>query len=100
MGHTVALAAENFRRKVFWSSTERVRRVGVLHVELAQAEIAQSNVASVVQQDVLRFEVTVLFGLYDSQRFKTRRTDTPHQAHGDVQEQEAVLRYRTDFAPR
>ena len=46
---TVALAAKNFRGKVLWRAAERVRLVRVLHVELAQAEVAQCNVTGVVE---------------------------------------------------
>ena len=48
-GLTVALAAKNFWGKVLWRAAERVRLVRVLHVEFAQAEVAQCNVTSVVE---------------------------------------------------
>ena len=53
------MPAEDLRREVFRSSAERVGCVRVLHIELAQAEVAQGDVTGVVQQDVLRFEIAV-----------------------------------------
>jgi len=41
------------------TATHTVCLVLVLHVELAQTEIAQSNVTSVVEQDVLGLQVSV-----------------------------------------
>ena len=61
---TVALATQNLGRQILWSATEGVRGIGVLHVELAKTEIAQCDVTSVVQQDVLWLQVTVEIGLY------------------------------------
>ena len=46
---TVALSSQDFRSEIFWGATERVGGIGVFHVELAQAEIAKCNVASVVE---------------------------------------------------
>ena len=48
-GLTVALAAKNFCGKVLWRAAERIRLVRVLHVELAQAEVAQCDVTGVVE---------------------------------------------------
>ena len=36
-----------------------IRPVLILHIELAQPEIAQSNVACVIEQDILGFKVAV-----------------------------------------
>ena len=41
------------------TATHTVCLVLILHVELAQTEITQSNVTSVVKQDVLGFQVSV-----------------------------------------
>jgi hypothetical protein len=61
-GLVVAVTGENFRSEVFGSATEGVGLFVLLHVELAQTEVAQSDVAIVVQEDVLRLQVTVTIG--------------------------------------
>ena len=55
---TVALPAEDFRRKVLRHATERVCLVRVLHVEFAQAEVTQGDVTCVIKQNVLGLQVT------------------------------------------
>ena len=56
---TVALAAQNLGGKVLRSTDESVGGIRILHVQLAQTEVAQSDVASVVKQDILRLQVAV-----------------------------------------
>jgi hypothetical protein len=53
------LTTENLRGKVFGRATKGVGAVAVLHVHLAQTEIAQRNMAGVIKQDVLWLEVAV-----------------------------------------
>jgi len=55
----VALSVQQLGREVLWRSTESVCLVLVLHVQLAQAEIAERDVADVVDEDVLRLEIAV-----------------------------------------
>ena len=54
---TIPSTVEDLGGKVFWSSAERVCRVVVLHVELAQPEITKGDVASVIEKDVFWLEV-------------------------------------------
>lgn len=48
---------QNLRREVFRRPTERVGLVVRLHVELAQAKVAERDVPGEIQQDVLGFEI-------------------------------------------
>jgi hypothetical protein len=50
---------QDLGREVLGRAAERVRAVAVLHVDLAEAKVAERDVAVVVQQDVLRLEVAV-----------------------------------------
>ena len=56
------MPAEDLRREVFRSSAERVGCVRVLHIELAQAEVAQSDMSVIVEENVLRFQVSASDG--------------------------------------
>ncbi len=51
---TVALSAQNLWCQILRGTTEGVGRIRVLHVELAQAEVAQGDMTGIVQKDVLR----------------------------------------------
>ena len=53
------MSGENLRREVFGRAAERVRRVRILHIEFAEPEITQRNMARVVQQNVLRLQIPV-----------------------------------------
>ena len=55
----VAGAVKKFWSEILWRSTECVGLVLILHIELAQSEIAQRNVTSVVEQNVLGLEIAV-----------------------------------------
>lgn len=55
---TVAVPVEDLRSKVLGCTTERVGHLRILHVELAQTEIAKCDMAGVVEQDVLRLQIT------------------------------------------
>jgi hypothetical protein len=72
----IASASQQFRRKVFWCSTERyydlvsasgvswgflltVGAVLILHVQLAKTEIAECNMSGVIEENVLWLEITV-----------------------------------------
>jgi hypothetical protein len=55
---TVSTTIQHFWGEIFGCPAESVRCIVVLHVQLAQSEIAQCDVASVVKQDVLGFKVT------------------------------------------
>lgn len=46
---TVTVSVEDFGGEILWCATERVCGVRVFHVKLAQAEITQGDVSSVVQ---------------------------------------------------
>ena len=56
---TVSLTTKDLRRKVLRGAAECVRLVRVLHVELAQAEVTQRDVTSIVKQDVLGFQIAI-----------------------------------------
>ena len=58
-GLAVAVAVENLGGEVLGCAAESVRLLVALHVELAQAEVAERDVAGVVQQDVLGLEVPI-----------------------------------------
>lgn len=55
----VALSHKQLGRQVLGSTTEGVGAVFVLHVQLAETEIAQGDVALVVEQNVLGLQITV-----------------------------------------
>ena len=56
--HTVTSAIEDFWGEVLRSSTESISRVVILHVQFTKAEITEGDVASVVQKNVLGFEIS------------------------------------------
>ena len=69
----VALPTKDLGCEVLGRTTERVRLVRVLHVQLAQPKVTQRDVARIVEQDVLRLQVTdeslmLEKGLRDTQR--------------------------------
>lgn len=58
-GFVVAVSGENLGREVLGCAAEGVGLFVLFHVELTQAEIAQGNVTVVVEENVLRLQVTV-----------------------------------------
>lgn len=56
---TITLCIENFWCKILWRSTESIRPVAILHVELAETEVTQCDMSVIVKQDVFRLEVTI-----------------------------------------
>jgi hypothetical protein len=56
--HTVAVARQDLRSKVFRSSAEGVGLLVFLHIKLAQAEVAQCDMSVIIEENVLRFQVS------------------------------------------
>ena len=54
----VAFSVQNLGSEVLGCTAEGVGLVGVFHVELAETEVAEGDVTSVVQEDILGFQVT------------------------------------------
>lgn len=55
----VAVAGQQLGCEVLRRAAEGVGRLGCAHVKLAEAEVAQCNVARVVEENVLGLEVAV-----------------------------------------
>lgn len=70
-------STKDLRRQVLGRPAERVGLVRVLHVELAQSEIAESDVARVVEQNVLRLQVAGITLLVQTYRPRVDVIDLP-----------------------
>lgn len=53
------MPGQKFWCEVFWRSTECVGCLIVIHVELAETEVAQRDVSSVVEENILGLEIAV-----------------------------------------
>lgn len=53
------MSKQELRCKIFWSATEGVGTILVLHVKLAQSKVAKGDMTSVIQQDVFGFQIPV-----------------------------------------
>ena len=56
---TITLSAQNLWRKIFGSTTEGICGIRVLHIQLAETEVAQRDMPRVVEQDIFRLQVAV-----------------------------------------
>jgi len=55
---TVTLSVQDLGGEIFGSSTECICLLVAFHIELAKTKIAQSDVASIIKEDVFRLQVT------------------------------------------
>jgi len=55
----VTLTVKEFWCKVFRCTAEGVGLVLILHIQLAETEVAKCNVANIIDNNVLRLEITV-----------------------------------------
>ena len=52
---TISLAIQNLWGQVLGGSTEGVRHIRVLHVQLAQSEVTKSDMSGIIEKDILGF---------------------------------------------
>ena len=59
----MTLSSDNFRRQIFWSTTESVRLSISRLLNLAQTKISNLKVTLVIKQHIFWFQVTVNYSI-------------------------------------
>lgn len=97
---TVSLAVQDFRGQILGSPAKGVRHIRILHVQLAQSEIAKCDMSGIIEKDVLRFQIAArgnaLAPLW-MEYFPL--TGTRRQDRGGAPEPITTLRCKTSTSP-